>query len=506
MAQNDENFGGDPSLSQRDLLPTDVSARRWTWWNYGTLWMGMVHSLYNFTWMGGLLLLGMSVWQAMAVALVGNLIQTVLIGINGRVGARYGIPFPVWARSAFGVYGANIPALIRGLVAIGWFGVQSFLGATAINVLLSATIGPWKDLGHASILGAPLNLFIAMVLYWAINLLVINHGMETVRRFESWAGPMIFVVMVVLVIWAVSSAHGFGPMFAMHSKYSTGAFLGKEFVPMVAIYVSGSWATMVLNIPDLTRFATSNRGQFWGTMIGLPLATFVFYAMAGIVVSATDVIYGKIIWNPSDILMAIGVPALTIVGAILLGIATISVNIPANIVSPAYDLTNLFSKRLNFKRSAIIAIIISFVYMPWRLMQNPTILYGLLNNVGALLGPITGIIIADYMVVRQQRIDVHELYRAFGRYRSKGGFNIAALVTVAVVSGIIFLGEFDKRVGWLYNYAWFVGLIVGFLGYLAVLAVWKSRKRELPPEFQPAGDRGVEFIELEDRTGTNASV
>ncbi len=502
---DEEKFNGDPSLSQQDLLPTAVSSRRWTWWNYSALWMGMVHNLYNFTWMGGLLLLGMSVWQAMTVAIVGNLIQTLLIGINGRVGARYGIPFPVWARSAFGIYGANIPALIRGLVAIGWFGVQSFLGATAINVLLSAAVGSWKDLGHTSVLGAPLNLFIAMVIYWAINLLVINHGMETVRRFESWAGPMIFVVMVVLVIWAVSSAHGFGPMFAMHSKFSTGVFLTEKFVPMVALYISGSWATMVLNIPDLTRFARSNRGQFWGTMIGLPVATFVFYAMAGVIVSATEAIYGKVIWNPSDILMAIGIPALTIIGAILLGIATISVNIPANIVSPAYDLTNLFAKHLSFKKSAVIAIAISFVYMPWRLMQNPTVLYGLLGNIGAVLGPVTGIIMADYLVIRQQRIDVHELYREFGRYRSKGGFNLVALITLAVVSGIIFLGEFDKSVGWLYNYSWFIGLIVGFFGYLLVIRVWKSQAKRLPPEYEPAGDKGRELIDLE-RHGTNKVV
>lgn len=191
-----EKIQGDPSLTNPDLLPTPVKERTWTWWTFACLWMGMVHNVFGFTWIGGLMAaMGMSVVQALSIAIVGNVIQTVLIGFNGRVGARHGIPFAVWSRTVFGVFGANVPAIIRGLVAIGWFGIQSYLGAYAVNVLLEVAIGPWRQLSDLSVLGAPLNLMIAMIIYWLLNVLVVKHGMETVRRFEHWAGPMVFVVM-----------------------------------------------------------------------------------------------------------------------------------------------------------------------------------------------------------------------------------------------------------------------------------------------------------------------
>jgi NCS1 family nucleobase:cation symporter-1 len=488
---------GDPALTNPDLVPTPVGQRRWTWWSYAALWMGMVHNIYNFTWIGGLVAIGMSVTQAFAIAITGNLIQTLLIGLNGRVGARHGIPFAVWARSAFGVYGANVPALIRGLVAIGWFGIQSYLGATAINVLLTTAISPWKSLGATVAFDLPLNLWFAMIIYWAINVLVIRHGMETVRRFESWAGPMIFVVMAVLVVWAVTSAHGLGPIFQVPSKYrSIGSFLLTGFIPGVALYISGSWATMVLNIPDLTRFARSNREQFWGTMLGLPLATGVYYAMAATIVSATLALFGKAFWNPADVLKAINNPALSIVGAALLAIATISVNIPANIVSPAYDLTNLLPRVVTFRRGAVVAIILAFVYMPWRLMQSPETLYGILNNIGAVLGPATGIIIADYFIVRKQRLDIPDLYHTHGRYRAWQGFNLVGLGVLAAGTGLVLLGEFVPAVIWLYEYAWFVGLIVGFVGYLLVVGAIRLARGTLPHEFAPSGSVGEEAAQL----------
>lgn len=498
MKGNDgQVWQGDPALTNPDLVPTPVKDRKWTWWTYSALWMGMVHNLFNFTWIGGLMAaMGMSVGQALSIAITGNVIQTLLIGLNGRVGARHGIPFAVWSRSAFGVFGANIPALTRGLVAIGWFGVQSYLGATAINVLLEVAIGPWKNLGNSSVLGAPTNLMIAMIIYWAVNILVVRHGMDTVRRFENWAGPMVFVVMFFLLIWAVNAAGGIGPVFHTPSKYSsTGAFLLTGFIPMVAIYISGSWATMVLNIPDLTRFARSNKEQFWGTMIGLPVATAVFYIMAAIIVSACIPLFGKALWNPSDILMAINNPLLSAFGAILLAVATISVNIPANIVSPAYDLTNLLPKFFNFKRGAVFSIVLAFLYMPWKLMENPAVLYGILNNIGALLGPATGIIIADFFIVRKQLLDIPELYRVNGIYRYNKGFNPVGLGVLAVTTGIIFLGEFVKSVGWLYEYAWFVGLILAFVSYLAAVWVIRSTDSKLKANYEPRGTFGVELVE-----------
>lgn len=463
--------GAAAQLTNEDLLPTPPEQRKWTWWHFSALWMGMVHNIFNFTWVGGLVALGMSVWQALLVALVGNLIQTIFIGLNGRVGARFGTPFAVWARSVFGVYGANIAALLRGLVAIGWFGVQSYLAATAMNLLVATAIPAWNDLGHGGFLGMAPNLWISMVVYWILNFLVVQHGMHTVRRFASWAGPAIFVVMLILLIWVVSRAGGTGTLLVQPSlKYHTaGAFFGNAFFPAVALYIAGSWASMVLNIPDLTRFARTNKGQFWGTMIGLPAASLVYFGMAAVIVSAAQTLFGKLMWNPTDVIQAVGNPALSIFGAALLVIATISVNIPSNVVSPAYDLTNLLPRWLTFRRGAYIAMILAFVYMPWKLMENPAALYGVLDNIGVVLGPITGIMIADFFVLRHRRLDVDDLYRSDGRYRYQGGFNLASIAVLVGTCALLFVGEFSgPGLHWAYEYAWPAGVAIGFVAYYLV--------------------------------------
>lgn len=488
--------GGDAPLTNEDLAPTPLEARRWMWWHYGTLWMGMVHNIFNFTWIGGLVLIGMSVWQALLIALVGSVIQTLIIGLNGRVGSRYGIPFPVWARSAFGTRGANLPALLRGAVAVGWFGVQSYLAALAVNLLLSTAIPPWSNLSHYSFLDASLNLWIAMLIYWALNFLVIRHGMETIRRFEVWAGPSIFVVVFIMLIWVVISAHGAGPLFGAKAKFSNTTFFEYEFIPSVAVFIAGSWATMCLNIPDLTRFAHSNRGQFWGTMLGLPLASMVYYAMAAVIVSGGEVLFHKTLWNPALVLTAINVPALSIFGAVVLALATMSVNVPANIVSPSYDLNNLLPRLFNFRRGASLAIVLAFIYGPWVIMKSPATLYSVLGNIGAILGPVTGIVIADYIVVRRRRLDVDALYQLNGIYRATSGFNFVGIGVLVGSAAILMVGEFVPAVGWLYDNAWFLGLGMGFVGYLAV--VWLIRALHFRNEgtFAAVGSVGMEAIDF----------
>jgi nucleobase:cation symporter-1, NCS1 family len=491
--RHDDLRTADPRLTNSDLTPTPVAQRRWTWWNFAALWMGMVHNIFNFTWIGGLVTIGMSVPQALTIALVGNLVMTAVIGLNGRVGARFGIPFAVWARSAFGVYGANIPAMVRALVAIGWFGVQSYLAATAVNLLFSTVIPGWQSLSGASWLGMPANLWITMVLYWALNFLVLRKGMHSLRRFESWAGPAIFVVMGVLLVWALNSAHGFGELLGSPSKYpDVGSFLAGGFFPALALYIAGSWASMVVNIPDLTRFARSNRGQFWGTMIGLPAASLVYFGMAAIIVSATNEVFGKTYWNPTDVVAAVGSPVFDVIGAVLLAVATISVNIPANVVPPAYDLTNLMPRLITFKRGAAVAMVIAFLYMPWKLLQKPEALYEILDNLGILLGPITGILIADFFVVRRRRLDVPALYQSQGRYRASGGFNIVGLAVMVAVSGLLFVAEFFPPWGALYDYAWFVGVGLGFLVYLLTVVITGAVGGGLPPSLRPAGGAGCD--------------
>lgn len=461
------SLDADGALTNRDLLPTPVGERNWTWWHFATLWMGMVHNIFNFTWVGGLVAMGMSVWQALTVALIGNLVQTFVIGLNGRIGARFGIPFAVWARSAFGVFGANIVAVLRAVTAIGWFGVQSYLAATACNLLLSSVVPGWRSLGHFAWLGMPANLWLTMLTYWAFNFLIVRHGMKTVRRFETWAGPMVFVVMAVLLVWAVSRADGTGSLLTAPAEHSTHWFWTVAFVPAVATYIAGSWSTTVLNIPDLTRFARSNRGQFWGTMIGLPLSSLLYFAMSAVIVSSVKELFGKTYWNPTDVLAAFDNPVLSVLGALLLAVATISVNIPANVISPAYDLTNLLPGWLTFRRGAYVSIALGFLYMPWKLMANEEALYSVLNNLGVVLGPVTGILLADFFVLRRRRLDVAALYRKTGRYRAWRGFNPAGLGVFVTTVACLFGSAAVPALHWAYESAWFSSVVLGLVLHLA---------------------------------------
>jgi NCS1 family nucleobase:cation symporter-1 len=489
-----ELLSTDPRLYNEDLAPTPVEKRTWGWFNYAALWMGMVHSAFGFAVLGTLIATGMSAWQALIVVLVANLIQMILMGFTGRVGARHGVPLAVWARSTFGVWGANVPALLRGFIAIGWFGVQSYLGATAVNALLGAVWGGWRN-WHSLVFGVGLNLWACMLFYWFVNYFVIRHGMDTIRRFETWAGPMIFIVMVPMLIWAIGKGHGLGPVFHERSKYlSTGSFLAHGVGPGIAYFISASWATMVLNLPDLTRFARSNRDQLKGLFIGLPAATFVFYGMAAIIVSGTQAATGKILWNPATVLTAIGNPYLTVVGAILITVATLSVNVAANLVSPAYDITNLLPKIFNFKRAATLAIVLAFLYGPWKLMQSPTTLFDVLDNVGAILGPATGVLLADYYVLKRQRLDVPALYDPHGRYAGIGGFNPWSLGVLAVGSFICLIGQGGGAMYWAYQYAALFGIALGFFGYLAVSPF--VRHSRCAAMIEPVGDKGVELAEL----------
>lgn len=483
-----------PSLTNEDLIPVPVERRTWTWFSYTALWMGMIHNVVAFSIMGGMIAAGMSGWQALLAVLLGGLIQLVFLSITGRIGSRYGVPFAVWARSAFGVYGANIPALIRGGVAIAWGGVQIYLGATALNALLGAVFSGWQNLHAHVVFGVGVDLWIAMIGFWLVHYLVFRHGMETVRRFETWAGPLVIAVMIPLTIWAIAKAGGVGSVFTAKSKFdgfSAFVFGAGGLLSAIAIYISGSWATMILNYPDLTRFAQSNRAQTKGTLIGLPVASFFFYGMATIVVSCTDAITGKTLWNPADILVATGSKPFIIFGALLLIIATLSVNIAANLVSPAYDITNLAPRLFTFRRAGYLAITLAFVYMPWKLMENSETLFKVLNNIGAFLGPATGILLVDYLIVRRRRLDVDDLYRPDGRYRAQGGFNIPALLVLAVSTGIVLVGEFVDAVDWLYTYAWFTGLAMGGIFYGATVYGVTRVKGRLP-EYEPAGTEGVE--------------
>jgi NCS1 family nucleobase:cation symporter-1 len=320
--------------------------------------------------------------------------------------------------------------------------------------------------------------------------------MNTVRRFENWAGPMVMVVLIPLMIWSIVKAGGLGPVFDAESKYASfWEFLTLGFVSAVALFIAGSWSTLILNYPDLTRFARSNRQQVLGTFIGFPVASVVFYGMVAIIVSTVGAVTGKLSWEPADVLVAVGNKPLIIIGAILLTVATLSVNIAANLVSPSYDLANALPRWLTFRRAGALALVLAVVWNPWKVMEDPDSFFELFGYFAVVLGPATGILIADYLIVRERRIDIDDLYRRFGRYRAYRGFNIPGLAVLLVSTLICLSGAVFDAVDFLYTYGWFVGVgsaSVLYVGVVFALRRWSSRPL---PEFEPAGTEGNEAEE-----------
>ncbi|WP_067936690.1 NCS1 family nucleobase:cation symporter-1 [Alicyclobacillus kakegawensis] len=473
LAKNEMIY--DEQLTNHDLLPVPAAERRWTWYSYMALWMGMVHNIFNYEVAASLIALGMNIWQALLTIFIADCILMIPLGLNGYVGNKFGIPFPVFARLAFGVFGANIPALIRAFVAIGWFGVQSYLGSTALNALITFIAPGWAKLS-STFLGMPANGWIALLLFWLLQGLLALHGMDIIRRFENWAGPLVLVIMLGLVVWAFAIVHGFGPLFHQHSSFKSPAGFWSALGPAV-ISVIGSWASMGLNIPDFTRFSRTTKDQVIGQFLGLPITTFVFSLMSGFITSATIVAFGKAIWDPVQLLQHFHNPFVLIVGAASLTAATISVNVASNLVSPIYDLINVLPKRLNFKSAALISMIIAFVMMPWRLMQSPQSLETLLNTAGAFLGPATGIVIADFWLLRKRSVSVSHLYKVHGVYRYSKGFNLYAIVSLVIAMLASFAGNFLPALKPLSGYGWLVGVGLGFIVYSIFM---KAAKYEIP--------------------------
>lgn len=488
-------ISGDVELTNEDLMPVPLEKRTWTSYNFTALWLGMVHNIFGFTVIGSMMATGFSAIQSLTAVFLACLIQLYFLAWTGRVGSRFGIPFPVWARASFGVFGTNIPALLRGITAIAWFGVQNYLGAKVLNALFSQVIPAWAALGGHEFAGMGLNLWVSLLAFWAINFVVIHHGMETIRKFESWAGPLVIVVMLGLVIWALNVGGGLGPVFAMPSKFeSSWAFVIFGLAPATALFMNAGFITMILNYPDLSRFAKSNRAQVIGTLVGLPIGTVLYYGMSAIVVSGTLAATGQILWDPGDVLMALDMPIVTVIGALMLTVATVSVNIPANLVSPAYDLVNLFPRRLRFKSAAIICILIAFAYMPWVWMRNPEGIFSLLENMGTFLGPATGIVIADF-IIRGRRLSVEDLYKKDGIYRYKSGFNPLAIAVLVVATAAVLATKFIPSISHLYVYSWFISVALSYGLYVLGVKYLRSSGSPLAKSYCMAGTEGVEAVD-----------
>jgi NCS1 family nucleobase:cation symporter-1 len=414
-------------LSNDDLAPTTPERRTWTTYNIAALWVGLSIVITTYTLASGLITAGMNWWQGLLTVTLGNLIVLIPMLLNAHPGTKYGIPFPVLVRSSFGVRGANVAAMARALVACGWFGIQTWIGALALDTLMTTLTSSWADFGaHKAV---------AFAVFWAIQVVIILRGIEGIKLLESWAAPLLIGGSVGLLIWGFSAGDGIGNVFSASSRLVAGDSTFWSLFPAGLAANIGYWITLSLNIPDFTRFAKDQRSQALGQSIGLPL-TMTGFSFVGIAVtSATIVVYGKPIWDPVALvaLLLKDLPVLLILAMIVVLIAQVSTNMAANVVSPSNDFSNLSPRTISFRMGGIITALIGIVSFPWKLYEDAgNYIFTWLVGYGSLLAAFAAVMIIDYWVLRKTRLDVEELYKLEGEYTYSGGFNWKAIFSVVI--------------------------------------------------------------------------
>src|SRR5436305_6546894 len=455
-------------LFNRDLAPVKVSDRNWTTYNYAALWISMAHCIPTYMLSSGLISAGMNWWQALITILLGNTIVLIPILLNSHPGTKYGIPFPIFARASYGTYGSNLPALMRAIVACGWFGIQAWIGGEALNTLFASIIPNWNGLLGGPIGGHMTTEWISFLLFWGMNIYIIYRGMDLLRKVENWAAPFVLVMTSLLLGWAIWKAHGLGYLLTQQSKFRTLGEFWTIFIPSLTAMI-GFWATLSLNMPDFTRFGHSQREQAVGQVVALPTTMTVFAAMGVVITSAAVIIYPHMkadeLWDPMKLVGQFHQVIVVAISMFTVVVATLAVNIAANVVSPANDFANAFPKLISFRTGGLITGIIGILMQPWRLLADPSgYIFDWLVGYSGGLASIAGVLIVDYWLVRQNRLALPDLYRTKGLYTYGGGWNwravIATLLGCALAWGGKILEWFGLTITWLldlYAYAWFVG-------------------------------------------------
>ncbi len=451
----------DPSLYNEDLAPVPADQRTWGIYNYAALWISMAVCIPTYMLASGLIAGGMNWWQAVLTILLGNLIVLVPMVLNAHAGAKYGIPFPVFVRASFGVRGANIPAVLRALVACGWFGIQTWIGGQAIYSMMKII---WPATAQMAS-----GIWICFFAFWALNMWVVWRGIEAIKFLEGVGAPFLLGVGVLLLWWIVGKAGGFGPVLSTPSKFHSTAEFVHFFIPSLTAMV-GFWATVALNIPDFTRYAKSQKAQIWGQALGLP-TTMALYSFIGVAVtSASVVLFGEAIWDPVALLGKFNQPLVAFIALIALLIATLTTNVAANVVSPSNDFSNLNPQRISFRTGGMITGVIGVLMMPWKLLSDlSAYVFGWLVGYSGLLGPIAGVMIADYYLIRRSRLKVDDLYRRNGIYEYENGVNWRAVAALIAGAAMALLGLLIPPLRLLYDYAWFVGFGISGVVYVALM-------------------------------------
>lgn len=470
-------------LYNEDLAPVPIQHRDWTTYNYAALWISMAHCIPTYMLSSGLIAAGMNWWQALLTILLGNTIVLIPILLNSHPGTKYGIPFPVFARASYGTIGSNLPALMRAIVACGWFGIQAWIGGEALHTFFKAIIPGWQTLLGGPVGGHTITEWLSFLLFWGMNIWIIYRGMDLLRAVENWAAPYVLVMTAVLLGWAIWRADGLGTLFTSAGKFQTLGEFWPVFIPSLTAMI-GFWATLSLNMPDFTRFGRSQREQTVGQVVALPTTMTVFAAMGVMITSAAIVIYPQMkpeeLWDPLKVVGQFNnvfVIALSMFTAV---VATLAVNIAANVVSPANDFANAFPKLISFRTGGLITGLLGIAMQPWKLLADPSAyIFTWLNGYSGGLGSIAGVLIADYWLVRNKELVLGDLYRTKGVYTYAGGWNWRAVVATLVGCGLAWIGLVIPSLKPLYDYGWFVG-------FGAAAALHYGLMKAFPPQGQDA--------------------
>mgnify|MGYP000485190717 CR=1 FL=1 len=470
------------TYSNDDLKITQKSERTWGVWNYAALWISTSLCIPTYMLASSLIEGGMNWWQAVLTVFLGNTIVLIPMVLNGHAGAEYGIPFPVFARASFGIRGANIPALLRAIVACGWFGIQTWIGGYALYQLINVSfpgIGFLPNIFPAS-LRLETGPAITFLIFWALNMWVVYKGIESIKKLLLFKAVFLPFSALALLYWAVIAADGVGPILAQPSKFKTASEFWSFFFPALTGMV-GFWATLSLNIPDFTRYAVSQRAQVVGQVIGLPPSMTAFAFIGVFVTSATVIVYGSPIWDPVQLAGKFDSPMWVTFSMCAVVLSTLATNIAANIVSPANDFSNLNPRKIDFKIGGYITGAVGLLIQPWKLISDPSgYIFTWLIAYSSLLGPIGGIMISDYFFLRAKKLHVEELYSEQGRYWYQNGFNRSAIAALLLgilpnipgfltTIGVLSKDVFPAIITGMYHYAWFVGFIVSGVSYFTLM-------------------------------------
>ena len=455
-----------------DLAPTPLARRTWSTYHIAALWIGMSVVITTYTLASGLLQQGMTWWQAMLTILLGNAIVLVPMILNAHAGTKYGVSFPVLCRASFGVRGANVPAVLRALVACGWFGIQTWIGGLALDTLLRAAWPGWA--------GVPGQVWIAFGIFWLVQVAIIVRGLEGIKKLEGWSAPLLLAGGALLLGWAVVRGGGLGHILSESTRLQARQVPFWQLFPAALTANVGYWATLSLNIPDFTRYARSQRSQALGQALGLP-ATMTAFAFIGVAVtSATVVIFGEAIWDPVALIARIGNAPVIIFGALVILLAQLTTNMAANVVSPANDFSSLAPRRISYVTGGLITAAIGILMMPWKLYADASAyIFTWLLGYSSLMGAIGGVLIADYWLLRRRQLSLQDLFAPDGRYAYTNGVNRRAmwalvLAILPVVPGFVRAATTPGGtvpdptfLDTLYTYAWFVTFILSAAFYLA---------------------------------------